>query len=498
MTNSSIRKILLPILTSGIIVQSFYNCGRKAETVKSINRTEAINLDTPYAISGVINDPDDPVSLRGIDFVIGDSMFSGENVFITASSSNSNVVADSNLILSGSRPIWNLRIKATTIGYSTISVAVEKGTYRRSYTIYYAASQTTPFPSKRWHTGLPDASAAISVDNTYMIVANDETNVLYLFNKNHSGQPIRSFDFNQMNILGLTDSSGGKWKEVDVEGGVRSINHPNLIYWIGSMSNNSSYFTKPNRNRLFAITISGKGAATQISNAGHYSRLREKLIAWGDAHGYDFLRSAAVGKNPKLVDGFNIEGMVFAPDNSTMYIGFRAPLVPIGRRTKAVIAPIENFENWFNNGAAHDNPAIGDPIELDLAGRGIRDVIQLPNGKYVIIAGSSDIELRPAVYSWTGHPTDVPVEINSFTVAGLNVEAVLPVYDAGRFSLNKLQVLTDNGNDILYGDTVIVKNIPEYNFKKFSSIIIESPHKEVLGPTPVTLFFAPRWPSGKL
>lgn len=480
MGNFITKKLLFSVIVSGITVQFFYNCGTNAATGISSDRRVVISPGTTYTISGVINDPDDPASLLGIDLVITDHLLSSGNLLVKPSSSNTNIVPNSNLIISGTGAIRNLKIKAIAAGYATIWVSVTNGTDSTSYVLNYAASQATDVDGKCWHTDLSDASAAIPVGDNHMIVANDETNYLYLYNRNHSGQPVKLFDFNQGNILGLTDSSSGKWKEVDVEGGVRSITDPNLIYWIGSMSNSGSFFDKPNRNRLFAIIITGKGVAASFANAGHYSGLRQKLIAWGDAQGYDFLASAAVGKNPKLIDGFNIEGMVFAPDNQTMYIGFRAPLVPIGNRTKAVIAPVDNFESWFNNGSPVGNPTIGYPIELDLGGRGVRDIIRLPNGNYVIIAGSCDFEVKPAIYSWTGHATHAPVKINSLPLTGLNAEGVLPVYEAGRLSLNKLQVLTDNGNDIYYGDTIVAKDLLAYRFKKFTSVIIQSPQQEVL------------------
>jgi hypothetical protein len=97
------------------------------------------------------------------------------------------------------------------------------------------------------------------------------------------------------------------------------------------------------------------------------------------------------------------------------------------------------------------------------------------------------------IYFWSGYATDEPVEMNSFSLTGLNVEAVLPVYEKGRLCLSKLQVLTDNGHDIYYGDTIITKNIFESNFKKFSSVIIESFNNRSLLSTPKSLLFNPEF-----
>lgn len=112
-----------------------------------------------------------------------------------------------------------------------------------------------------------------------------------------------------------------------------------------SNSSNSPFEYKPNRDRLFAVTVSGTGATTTVTPVNGYTQLRDQLITWGNSNGYNF--TARATGDPKRVDGFNVEGMVFAPDQSTMYIGFRAPLVPAGGsgpRVNALIAPLQNFE----------------------------------------------------------------------------------------------------------------------------------------------------------
>jgi hypothetical protein len=163
-----------------------------------------------------------------------------------------------------------------------------------------------------------------------------------------------------------------------------------------------------------------------------------------------------------------------------MYIGFRAPLVPTAGRTKAVIAPIQNFETWFNSGPA-GNPTFGSPIELNLGGRGIRDMIRLSNGIYIILAGNYDnLPLNGAVYRWTGNPADAPVELPSFGITNRNAEAAIQINDAGNISLNKLQIITDNGSDDLYNDGTEAKDLAQSNYKKFGSEVIISPITGVL------------------
>lgn len=80
---------------------------------------------------------------------------------------------------------------------------------------------------------------------------------------------------------------------------------------------------------------------------------------------------------------------------------------------------------------------------------------------------------------------------NSFDLAGLNVEGGIPVYKNGKLLLNKLQVITDNGNDIYYSDTVSAKDLSADNFKKFSSVFTESPQQGLLPVTNNTFFSKP-------
>jgi hypothetical protein len=466
------RRILLLGLYATAI-HTLYSCRSKAATA---SENMGIMIDVPdstYAFSLFLHDDYDPIRLTGIDFPVKDEFPYGD-LSVTASSSNIQVVPQSNISISGTGSKRNLKIFPSAAGYCTITIHVNDGSDKRSYFVNYAFSREKTLKGKSWHTGIADASAAIVIDDDYMLVANDEKNLLYLYHRHHSGMPVQYYDFNQGNALQLTDSFAGKWKEVDVEAGVRSIKDPSILYWMGSMSNNGAFLDKPNRNRVFAIKVGDKTSPQRFKNAGHYSNLRQNLVNWGNKHGYDFTNSAAAGKNPKQPDGLNIEGMVFGPDKKTLYIGFRAPLVPTTARTKAIIAPIKNFENWFNQGSPSGDPEIAPPIELNLGGRGIRDIITTQDGNYVIIAGSCGADLNPAVYTWTGHAKDTAVVVNSFELTGLNIEGVVPMYERGQLSFTRLQMLTDNGNQVFYGDTVLAKNLPADNFKKFSSVITES------------------------
>ena len=167
--------------------------------------------------------------------------------------------------------------------------------------------------------------------------------------------------------------------------------------------------------------------------------------------------------------------MCFAPDNTTLYIGFRAPLVPITNRAHALIAPVLNFETWFNNGTPNGTPSVGSAIELNLGGRGIRDIVRLSNGTYIIVAGNYDnLPLNGAIFRWTGIATDAPVLISQLGISTLNAEAVVEIIENGQMANNKLEIISDDGSTVYYNDGNQAKDLSENNYKKFRTDIIST------------------------
>ena len=440
-----------------------------ATTSDYIDGGVAVSPASPYVLSGVIADLTDPANILGIDFLVNDAETAANLLTVTAVSSNQAVVTNANVVLSGTGAIRNVKIIPTGVGYSNITVSVNDGTTTTSYVIAYAASSRLPdiiAANTFWHTGMSDASDGVAIDSNYYISGDDEYNVLNVYSRHASGLPAVSFNFSP--YLALPDPAH---PEADIEAATRSTTNPNKMYWSGSMSNGASPFpNKPNRDRLFATTITGTGASTVITFAG-YVNLRSSLLAWGDANGYNFTASSQPGLDSKTKAGFSLEGMVFGPDNTTFYLGLRAPLVPVTNRNKALIAPILNFETWFNAGNPVGNPTYGSPIELDLNHRGIRDIERLSNGTYIIIAGDvGDSTLPCDLYKWTGYPTDAPILVPS---AGnvIKMEGILPIYNGSQLSLTQLQVITDGGDVELYNDGNAAKDLTS-SLRKFRSDIL--------------------------
>lgn len=434
--------------------------------------TATTPLLNPPFVSGVIEDPTDPAANLGIvvDVKENNKDLSSSDYDLTVSSDNPLIVHNDKLSVTKSNGQATIKIIPSGFGYSNITLTLKKGKETTTLVINYAASNLSEFPNNTfWHTGISDASTAIALDDDYMIVADDEINQLYVYHRNQSGLPVSVFNY--ANMVGLTDGEPGNYKEIDCEAGTRSLKHPERFYWTGSMGNGGKSFKeKPNRSCLFATDITGTGASTKFSYAGAYNNLKRQLIKWGNNQKYKFSAAAESGQTPKRVGGFNIEGIAFAPDSTTLYIGFRAPIVPVTNRTKALIAPIENFEAWFNNGHPKGEPVIGQPIELSLGGRGIRDIAHLSDGTYVIVAGNSDEILNGALYTWSGNPTDAPVLANIMEVYALKAEGYMEVTDKGK-PTGKVQIISDNGSSSFYNDGLEAKFL-NTNLRKFRSDIV--------------------------
>lgn len=467
------KKQICALLTSFLFFITF----TKAAISINFSTVQTSYLINPPYVSGVINDPIDPAATLGIKLDVTENNVSilAADYTITITSSKTSVVTVANVVITKFDGYCIAQITPTGVGYSDIKITLKKGSSSDNITIKYAASAASSTPSAtKYHTGISDASAAIALDTNYMLVGDDEINSLMVYDRKKSGLPIKTFDY--QNLLGLTDGSSGNYKEIDLEGGVRSPNISNRIYWISSLGTaGSSNSVKANINRLFATDVTGSGVTTSISVVGYYNDLRNKLIAWGDSKGYSFTTSAAAGHDSKTIDGFNIEGLCFAPNNADLWIGFRAPLVPVNNRTKALIAPIVNFENWFNNGTPSGSPTIGNPIELNLNGRGIRDIIRLSNGVYIIVAGSYDTNPNGAIFKWTGNASDTPVLISDFNVIGLNAEAVVEIVENNVLAENKIEIISDNGSFEFYNDGTEAKDLSQNNYKKFRSDLFVAP-----------------------
>ncbi|WP_416237614.1 hypothetical protein [Streptomyces sp. NBC_00162] len=417
--------------------------------------TPTIALSASY-LSGAVGAVGDPV----VNVTVAQSGAAASALTVGASaSSKASVAATGDVTVTGTGAVRQLAVTARGRGYTSLTVKVTGlGGKTATKTLYYAASAAVQNPADaRYFTGSADASAAVDVGGGYAIVADDESNVLRLYDRSRSGAPVRTWDFSSQ--LGVT-------KEVDIEGATRI---GDTIYWTGSLGNNKDGEYKAPRNTVFTTTVSGSGTGTQLAYGRSYKKLREDLVAWDVANGnrYGFAAGTAAGEAPKQIDGFNVEGLEFAPGSTTTaYVGFRAPLAPVVPGGKALIVPVVNFDQVLASGA---KAVFGAGIELDLGGLSVRDLRKNAAGQYLILAGSwaADDNSDPyALYQWDGVPGHAPVKRADLpTTDPGGWEAVVDVPDLTAPGA-RVQLVTDSGSADLYGDGVEAKDLTHPEWKK--------------------------------
>jgi uncharacterized delta-60 repeat protein len=290
-----------------------------------------------------------------------------------------------------------------------------------------------------------DASAAVRVGNGYMFVANDEDNHFYLYLECAGGTavgPVSTVFY--PGWLGLTDINGsGNAREVDVEATCRLGTSVTNV-WMGSHSRNPSGLLRPNRYRVFGTIQTGNGSTATLGYSGrHYDNLHNDIKAWDDAHGTPYDIGFWQGFAPDA-GGFNIEGLAFQWGSAqTAFVGLRAPLAPNGN---AILFVVSNIQALVTGGSAA-TANVGDAIELNLCGLGIRDIMATSSG-YIIIGGDPGAgSMAPTIFTWSGNPADRPVEraISYAGIAGANPEAIVADTSDTLGELATIRVLSDDG-----------------------------------------------------
>lgn len=263
-------------------------------------------------------------------------------------------------------------------------------------------------------SGTSDASAAVAVDETHFLVADDENNTLRLYRWDRPGLPVALVPWDaQLDIDPDTD----KHPEADIEGAAVLGEH---VYCVSSHGRNKNGKWRPNRHRFFAITVTPTPTGIRLEPFGKPIDSLARYLA-ADC-GLDDVVRAEEKKNQRLApkrDGLNIEGLAAMPDGRSLLIGLRNPL----REDRCLLIPFTNPQAVVCEGAS---PEFGDLIELRLpSGRGgsagplaIRSIEYLHHAKsFLVVAGPRDREAEFAVYRWSGSPTDQPERLEADTAA---------------------------------------------------------------------------------
>jgi len=297
----------------------------------------------------------------------------------------------------------------------------------------------------RVYSGLCDASAAVWLDARTFAVADDEDNVIRVYQWDGGGAPRYSLD------LSAFLQADPKEPEADIEGAAQSGER---VFWITSHGRNASGKDRPSRRRFFATRVLEQDGVVRLSPTGRpYARLLEDLCA--DARLQRFNLAAAARLPPKAAGALNIEGLATTPEGHLL-IGFRNP-IPQGR---ALLVPLLKPSAVIEGASAK----LGDPVLLDLGGRGIRSITEWGN-RYLIAAGSHDGKGATRLYLWSGSGHE-PQRLAKLPGDALNPEALAISPGAEN---NQLLVVSDDGS-VIIGDRPC-KKLKDARQKQFRAAI---------------------------
>jgi hypothetical protein len=280
--------------------------------------------------------------------------------------------------------------------------------------------------------GACDASGAVPLSAQRFVVADDEDNILRVYDADAGGEPRSQTDLSAALGLPLEGKKHPKAAELDLEA---ATTVGERAYWLTSHGRNKKGKLAPARLHFFATStfVDERGDALQL--VGHpYDRLVDDLAAAPHLAGFGLADAAQ--RAPKAEGGLNIEGLTAAPDGP-MLLGFRNP-VPQGR---ALVVPLLNPAALVD--APDGGPArFGAPILLDLGQRGVRS-LSWWRGRYLLIAGHHAEAGSSTLFTWDGRGAPAATAID---LSGYNPEGFFTPEDR-----DEILVVSDDGERLVDG-----------------------------------------------
>jgi hypothetical protein len=228
-------------------------------------------------------------------------------------------------------------------------------------------------------TGIYEPSAIVQLADGRFLVVEDEKSHPFSLVTIHANGRVDSTPLN----IDVPEADDSFRKLNDLEG--TALDRLGNIYAITSHSRDDEGDKKKSRHKLVRFRIEGDRVVAPQVAKGLKSALRA-------AH--PVLAAASKIRDVKNDDGLNIEALEFSPDQQSLLIGFRSPLLD----NRAIIARVENPAAMFDTG---ESPRISPTLmTLDLGGNGIRGMAYLP-ARPVRVAGLPGVEhaegVSPAV-----------------------------------------------------------------------------------------------------
>jgi hypothetical protein len=302
-------------------------------------------------------------------------------------------------------------------------------------------------PNELVFRGMCDASGAVTLGGTLFAVADDEDNILRVYDSVRGGEPVASIDVSPSLALPVKK----KPPEADIEGATKLGGR---ALWITSHGRNSKGKLQPGRFRFFSTTAPKDGAGlTPVGTA--YEALLEDMLKKPELAALQL--AAASELAPKEPGGLNLEGLTERADGKSVLLGFRNPRP----NDKALLVPLLNPLAIFEGARAQ----LGEPILLDLGGLGVR-ALSFWRGHYLIAGGAISDEAPSKLFLWKGEG-DTPRAVD-IDLRGLNPEGFVSYDDK-----HEVLLLSDDGSVDVGG--VPCKKQKDVSLKRFRGLWTKVP-----------------------
>jgi hypothetical protein len=303
-------------------------------------------------------------------------------------------------------------------------------------------------------TGTCDASGAVTLTSRQFVVADDEDNVLRIYDADAGGAPLHSFDVSPMLPLRRVRADSRKRErpaprrnpESDLEAATRV---GDAGYWLASHALAKSGKAIPARFLFFATPLPAVGEPITLRGAP-YQHLLADMLSSPALEVFDLARAAE--RLPKEEGGLNIEGLTAMPGDAGVLLGFRNP-VPKGR---ALLVPLLNPAGLIQGQRAR----FGSPVSLDLAGLGVR-ALSWWRGRYLIAAGHYADRGPARLFWWDG--TSASAQPATVDLQDFNVEALVTPEER-----DEILLLSDDGTRAV--DGVPCKELKDAKAKRFRGL----------------------------
>ena len=296
--------------------------------------------------------------------------------------------------------------------------------------------------------GMCDASGAVAVGKTRFVIADDEDNILRMYDLAKGGAALRRYDVSpDLGLSAPTKNGATRSKkspeELDIEAATAS---EGLAYWLSSHGRSKSGKYKPARFHFFATTLPDESGDFHLVGEAFVD-----LVAHlqNDSRFARFKLDEAAQLPPKAHGGLNIEGMT-ARTEGGVWIGLRNPTYD----GKALLFSLNNPEGVVQG----EPPEFGDPILLDLGGQGVRGLSFWQN-RFLVISGNGDGGVNSALYIWDPR-TQLTARQLDFDAQKFNPEAFFTPDERSEFLL-----ISDDGARLI--DDEPCKDLKDPSKKSF-------------------------------